>query len=83
MNQCEYYSDGFCRAGQYNGKPTEDDCAVCSHYRGPSRGMGDKIAKVLETTKIDKAVKSVLKDCGCGKRRAALNKIFPKGSTDA
>ena len=47
-----------------------------------SRGFGDdeeKVAKRLGLDRdADKIAKSVgEKDCGCGKRRDALNKIFP------
>tara|TARA_R110002012_G_scaffold125936_2_gene277618 strand:- start:705 stop:860 length:156 start_codon:yes stop_codon:yes gene_type:complete len=44
-----------------------------------SKGLGDTIHKITKATGIHKAVKMINKDkdCGCGDRRAALNKIFP------
>ena len=44
-----------------------------------SKGLGDDIEKVLETTGV-KAVKEFLfgKDCNCDKRKEWLNKKFPR-----
>jgi hypothetical protein len=46
-----------------------------------SRGLGDSIEKFTKATGIKKVVDTVSKatntDCGCGKRRDALNRIFP------
>ena len=43
-----------------------------------SKGLGDSVEKVLKATGIDKVAKKVLgEDCGCEKRKEALNKIFP------
>jgi hypothetical protein len=42
-----------------------------------SKGLGDRIAQFTKATGIDKAVKAVVKDCGCEERRAKLNAIFP------
>ena len=47
-----------------------------------SRGLGDTIEKVAKATGIKKMVEGVTKavgkkDCGCGKRRDTLNRIFP------
>ena len=42
-----------------------------------SKGLGDRIASFTKATGIDKAVKAVVKDCGCEERRAKLNAIFP------
>ena len=49
----------------------------------PSRGLGDDIAKVMHATGMATVVKAVtkavgVKDCGCSKRQAALNKIAPR-----
>jgi hypothetical protein len=43
------------------------------------RGLGDVVAAITKATGIDRLVKAVTgkKGCGCGKRRAALNKMFP------
>jgi hypothetical protein len=43
-----------------------------------SKGLGDSIEKLTEATGIKKVVKKVAgDDCGCAKRRDALNRIFP------
>jgi hypothetical protein len=43
-----------------------------------SKGLGDTIDKMTTVTGIKKIVKAVTKkDCGCSKRREALNKSFP------
>ena len=46
-----------------------------------SKGLGDKIEKITKATGIKKVVdtvsKAVGKDCGCNKRKEALNKRFP------
>ena len=46
------------------------------------KGFGDTVARFTKRTGIEKAVKVVTKavgveDCGCDKRREALNKIMP------
>jgi|TARA_R100000458_G_C8245025_1_gene223171 arginyl-tRNA synthetase len=43
-----------------------------------SKGLGDSVEKVLKATGIDKVAKKVLgDDCGCQKRKEALNKLYP------
>ena len=46
-----------------------------------SKGLGDTIEKITTATGIKKVVDTVSKvtkkPCGCGKRKAALNKAFP------
>ena len=43
-----------------------------------SKGLGDSLEKAFKATGIDKVAKAVLgDDCGCEKRKQALNKIFP------
>jgi len=46
-----------------------------------SRGFGDTVEKFTKATGIKKAVDTVAKatgsDCGCNKRRDALNRVFP------
>ena len=44
-----------------------------------SKGLGDTIEKITKATGIKKVVEKVTgeKDCGCKKRREALNKRFP------
>ena len=46
-----------------------------------SKGLGDSIEKFTKATGIKKVVDTVAKatgkDCGCNKRKASLNKLFP------
>ena len=46
-----------------------------------SKGLGDSIEKITKATGIKKVVDKVSeatgKDCGCKKRKKALNKLFP------
>jgi len=44
-----------------------------------SKGLGDSIEKFTKATGIKKVVDKVTgkKDCGCNKRKEALNKAFP------
>lgn len=46
------------------------------------KGFGDTIESITKATGIKKAVETVtkaagVKDCGCGRRKDALNKLFP------
>lgn len=46
-----------------------------------SKGLGDTVEKITTATGIKKVVEAVSKatgkDCGCKKRKEALNKAFP------
>ena len=46
-----------------------------------SKGLGDSIEKITKATGIKKVVdivsKVTKKDCGCGKRKNTLNRLFP------
>ena len=46
-----------------------------------SKGLGDTIEKLTTVTGIKKVVETISKvtgkDCGCGKRKDALNRVFP------
>lgn len=46
-----------------------------------SKGLGDTVEKITTATGIKKVVEKVSKatgkDCGCGARKNALNRIFP------
>ena len=46
-----------------------------------SKGLGDSIEKITKATGIkkvvDKVAKATGKDCGCGKRKETLNRLFP------
>lgn len=43
------------------------------------KGLGDTIEKAIQVTGVDKVVKVFAngRDCGCDKRKEALNKMFP------
>ena len=50
--------------------------------KNKSKGLGDSIEKFMKTTGIHSLTKmsaraAGVKDCGCGKRKEALNKAFP------
>ena len=49
-----------------------------SQYK-KSKGLGDTIQKFTKFTGIKKVVNTIVgkKDCGCNKRKEALNKAFP------
>ena len=43
-----------------------------------SEGLGDTLEKVFKATGVDKVAKWIAgEDCGCDKRKEALNKLFP------
>ena len=46
-----------------------------------SKGFGDTVEKITTATGIKKVVETVAKaagkDCGCGKRKDTLNRMFP------
>jgi len=49
-----------------------------ANQENKSQGLGDTIAKITKATGIDKAVKFIAgEDCGCDKRKDALNRLFP------
>ena len=76
--KCIYLTVEGCRIGMVDGVPTDEQCGECMGYTGPDRGMGDKIARLVKATRIDKVVEKVTRgDCGCGKRRKKLNEAFP------
>jgi hypothetical protein len=51
-----------------------------------SKGLGDTIEKITTVTGVKKVVDTIAgavkKDCGCGKRRDTLNRMFPYQKTD-
>jgi hypothetical protein len=55
--------------------------AILSYNNMKSKGLGDTIEKITTATGIKKVVEAVSKatetDCGCTKRRDALNRAFP------
>lgn len=68
---CSQWKDGKCSLGLYGGKPKSDQCARCTEYDGPSRGLGDMIWAAMEAAKVHR----IMGRCeGCAKRRAMLNR---------
>jgi hypothetical protein len=61
-------------------------CQACEKYEGMVRGMGDMFARFAKATGIEAVAKRVEhvtgKPCGCGGRRAALNRMMPFGSQE-
>ena len=88
QSDCLNWEDG-CLLGYHGGKPTEEDCASCMDYRGNPRGLGDHVANTIKFVKLKKPLQKIAeavsgkdvdgkrRGCGCGKRRAALNKMLP------
>lgn len=79
---CRNLIDGRCTHAEasaaFGPTPSAGVCGVCPHYDGPARGLGDVVEKVARATGVAQVVKVVVKgDCGCTKRRAALNQAFP------
>ena len=49
------------------------------NYENTSEGLGDVVEKITEATGIKKAVEFIAgEDCGCDKRKEALNRLFPR-----
>ena len=54
--------------------PPQGACRVCPFYKGPFRGFGDIVARVVEWLPFARRMKG----CGsCAKRQAALNRMVP------
>ena len=51
-----------------------------------SKGLGDTIEKITKVTGVkavtDAISKAAGKDCGCGKRKETLNRVFPYNKED-
>ena len=90
MPLCKHFKhddDGVrvCLIGNHEGNPSIVDCMECQDYDGPTRGFGDSVARFIEHAKKAPIFRGkdntapTSKGCsGCAKRRAKLNKIFPK-----
>ena len=83
--QCVGRSCRCDRCGKVIAKPRNHQAEVVPHgCLGPKPGLGDRVAAVLSAVGIteDRAqavAKSVgIKDCGCKRRREALNKLGEK-----
>lgn len=81
---CQRFVDGKCAdaiavAEHQTDAPTPFMCRACWRYDGPARGLGDIIHTVAVATGAAAVVERVAGgDCGCQKRREALNQVFPK-----
>ena len=62
----------------YGARPSPGVCSICEHYDGPARGAGDVVHAIAKATGMAAVVKMATGgDCGCAKRRAALNAAMP------
>ena len=78
LTPCRHLVERQCVLELCNKYPAATCCARCSSYDGPARGLGDVVAKVAQVTGVAATVKAVAGEgCGCGKRRAALNRAVP------
>lgn len=63
---------------EYGDRPSRGVCSICPHYDGPPRGAGDVVHAIATATGIARVVEKVAgRDCGCARRRAALNAAIP------
>lgn len=76
---CVRMSDGRCSLGFFGGSPRLDDCAVCTDYEGPCRGLGDRVADAMRSAGVARIVG---KCKGCARRRAKLNESFPSKAAE-
>lgn len=81
VNRCAHNFDGVCvhaeASAMYGNRPSPGVCSVCAKYEGPPRGLGDAVHSFAVTLGVDRVVESVVGDCGCAERRAALNAALP------
>jgi hypothetical protein len=75
---CKHHDGTRCTLGLFGGRPSPGVCAACDKYDGPTRGLGDVIHATLTFSGIAAVAKAIAPDCGCQKRRAALNERFPR-----
>jgi len=78
---CKSWNGSACGLGFYGGKPSPGVCRQCNRRKPRIQGLGDAVERVTELTGIksvvDKVSKITGRDCGCGKRKEALNKLVP------
>jgi hypothetical protein len=77
--RCRHFHPApFCFANAARQDQLPQACASCDRYDGPRRGVGDIVYSVLASLKIGRLFTSVSGgNCGCGRRRAILNRILP------
>ena len=77
-HRCIFRSDSHCSHPMLFGPASDERCAPCEKYKGPPRGLGDVVHSIAKATGIAQVVEKVAgKDCGCAKRRAAMNAAIP------
>lgn len=76
-SECFHSFGDECQHPEVGGAATPSKCAECRNYAGRMRGFGDIVAAVTKVTGLDAIASRVSKDCGCGRRRAALNAALP------
>lgn len=70
MNCLHLVNSGACGLGLHPGRVSPGTCFRCPQYDGPSRGVGDTVAKMLDSVGVRK--------CGkCRERQAKLNERVP------
>lgn len=86
---CARMVDGRCTDAValplYGERPSAGVCAICDRYDGPSRGIGDTVARVARVTGVAAVARTVErvtgKPCGCAERRRRLNEAVPFGES--
>lgn len=77
-SDCVFLRLGECSHPEMRGPTDDARCAPCMRYAGRPRGAGDVVHAIARATGIAKVVEKIAgKDCGCGRRRAALNAALP------
>ena len=77
MNPCVWLESSTCTHPRVAREVCESDCASCKYYMGRLRGLGDVVHSIALVTGIAAVVERSGVDCGCAKRRAALNAVVP------
>ena len=82
VTECRNMTARRCTDAQavamYGDSPSPGVCSICDRYDGPARGAGDVVHSIAKATGIATIVRRVSGgDCGCAKRRAALNAALP------
>jgi len=88
---CAHHRDARCTNALalplYGDQPSPGVCAICEHYDGPSRGLGDRVHIVARCTGIAAVARTVErvtgKPCGCAERRRRLNEAVPLGESSS
>ena len=83
---CKNWKKQRCSLELFGGNPSAGVCQMCKDRKPKMKGAGDLVEAVTTATGVkylvDKLSKKTGKDCGCGKRKEALNKAVPFGGSD-